>query len=194
MGTKTIFRLGCVVVLALALGACSNVRKQLGMTKQSPDEFRVVSRAPLTLPPDYNLRPPRPGAVRPQGGSPTEQARQAVFRAPQPKGALPVATAAPTGNGPSIGEKAFLKSAGADLADPNVRTLVNRETSEINQADKDLLQLLVFWREPEPTGSIVDAKAEARRLRENTALGKDATAGETPTIERRKKALLEGIF
>jgi len=192
MGTKTIFRLGCVLALALVLGACSNVRKQFGLTKQAPDEFRVVSRAPLTLPPDYNLRPPRPGAEQIPGGSPKQQARQAVFRAPQPKGAAPAA--APTGNGPSIGERAFLKSAGADNVDPGVRILVNRETDKMNQADKDLLQVLVFWREPEPTGVIVDAEAEARRLRENTALGKEATAGETPTIERRKKALLEGIF
>ena len=35
---------------------------------------------------------------------------------------------------------------------------------------------------------------ESRRLRENAALGKDVTAGETPTIERRKKALFEDLF
>src|SRR3546814_5174685 len=46
---------------------------------RSPDEFRVVSRAPLTLPPDYNLRPPEPGAPRPQVGTPSQQAERAVF-------------------------------------------------------------------------------------------------------------------
>ena len=31
-----------------------------------PDEFAVESRAPLTVPPDFDLRPPEPGAPRPQ--------------------------------------------------------------------------------------------------------------------------------
>ena len=35
----------------------------LGFEKSAPDEFAVVKRAPLTLPPEYGLRPPRPGAV-----------------------------------------------------------------------------------------------------------------------------------
>ena len=52
----------------------------------------------------------------------------------------------------------------------------------------------MFWREEVPPGRIIDADAEAKRLRENAALGKPVTAGETPTIERKKKALLEGIF
>ena len=41
-----------LLVLALILlSACEGVRKQFGMGKSSPDEFRVVSRAPLTMPP-----------------------------------------------------------------------------------------------------------------------------------------------
>ncbi len=52
----------------------------------------------------------------------------------------------------------------------------------------------MFWREPQATGDIVDAIEEAKRLRENAALGKPVTDGETPTIERRRKGLLEGLF
>ncbi|MCH8926537.1 MAG: DUF3035 domain-containing protein, partial [Proteobacteria bacterium] len=33
-----------------------------------------------------------------------------------------------------------------------------------------------------------------KRLRENAALGKAVTAGRTPTIERKSKALFEGLF
>ncbi len=67
------------VALPLATGGCSNVKETLGLTKQSPDEFKVVSRAPLSMPPDYNLRPPTPGAPRPQEGTPRDQAQQAVL-------------------------------------------------------------------------------------------------------------------
>ena len=45
-------RFSLIATMVLALSACEGVKKQLGFTKQSPDEFKVVSRAPLTLPPD----------------------------------------------------------------------------------------------------------------------------------------------
>lgn len=182
---------GLVGVL-LALASCEGVRKELGLNKQSPDEFKVVSRAPLTLPPDFNLRPPQPGMVRPQEGSPTEQARQAVFRNETQKAAS-LDTAAPP-EGRSVGEQSLLKALGAEKADPNIRLVVNRETAELNAADEDFVSLLVFWQDKVQPGVIVDADAEAKRLRENAALGKSVTAGETPQIERRRRAPLEGIF
>ncbi|MFQ5773120.1 MAG: DUF3035 domain-containing protein [Kiloniellaceae bacterium] len=192
MQGRTVVRLIGIAGMILALAACEGVKKQLGLTKQSPDEFKVVSRAPLTLPPDFNLRPPQPGVPRPQEGSPTQQARQAVFRAGQPK--KPALDAAVPGDGRSLGERSLLRAAGADKVQPNIRSIVNRETEELNDASQDFLETLVFWRKKETSGVIIDADAEARRLRENTALGRDVTEGETPTIKRRKKALLEGIF
>ena len=35
--------------LALLLGACENVKDQLGLNKSAPDEFSVLTRAPLSL-------------------------------------------------------------------------------------------------------------------------------------------------
>lgn len=46
-----------VIVMAGSLSACSGVKKTLGIEKSAPDEFLVTSRAPLTLPPEYDLRP-----------------------------------------------------------------------------------------------------------------------------------------
>ena len=64
---------------ALLLTGCSGAKEQLGLTRSAPDEFAVVKRAPLEMPPDYALRPPRPGATRPQEQATAEQAREAVF-------------------------------------------------------------------------------------------------------------------
>ncbi|MGY8960888.1 MAG: DUF3035 domain-containing protein, partial [Alphaproteobacteria bacterium] len=50
-------------------GGDSKVGRILGYEKAAPDEFSVVKRAPLALPPDYGLRPPRVGAQRPQAVS-----------------------------------------------------------------------------------------------------------------------------
>lgn len=160
------------------------------MTKQSPDEFRVVARAPLTLPPDFTLRPPQPGAVRPQEGTTSDQARQAVVAASQGNTGNP----GPAAGGLSAGQRSLLQATGAAEVDPKIRLIVDSETNELNAADGDFLEFLVFWRAKEKPGLIIDASAESRRLRENMALGKDIGTGQTPTIERRKKALFEGIF
>lgn len=177
--------------LALALAGCEGVKKQLGFTKQPPDEFRVVKRAPLSLPPDYQLRPPMPGATRPQEGTPNDQAREAVFRNTEDRQAGLEAIPA---DGRSRGERALLARAGAQNADPQIRQIVNRETQQLVEQNRGFLDQLIFWRSQPGPENVVDAQAEAKRLRENSALGKDATEGRTPTIERKKKGLLEGIF
>lgn len=189
-------RIAILAGLALALAACEGAKQQLGLTKQPPDEFRVQARAPLSLPPDFSLRPPAPGATRPQEGDTQAQARRALVGAGQSgegsngfsfSGAAPVETR-------SAGELALLRQAGAGQGDPDIRQIIDRETDVYNAENRDFLETLVFWRDEEPPGEIVDAEAEARRLRENAALGKSPVEGRTPTIERRKKALFEGIF
>jgi len=62
----------------LALAGCSSVSAMLGMDRSGPDEFAVESRAPLLIPPDFNLRPPQPGAARPNEATAAERARQVV--------------------------------------------------------------------------------------------------------------------
>ncbi len=177
--------------VAIGLGGCGGVKRQLGLTKQAPDEFRVVKRAPLSLPPDFELRPPTPGAERPQEGTARDQARKVVFRNTEEKSSGPEASPA---DGRSRGERALLARAGVDEANPQIRQIVNRETRQISEESRNFFDRLIFWQQQPGPESVVDAEAEARRLRENAALGKDATEGETPTIERKKKGILEGIF
>ena len=50
----------------LALGACGTLRDRAGLGRVTPDEFLTVSTAPLSVPPEYGLRPPSPGQPRPQ--------------------------------------------------------------------------------------------------------------------------------
>jgi hypothetical protein len=181
------------VALPLAIGGCSGVKETLGLTKQSPDEFRVVSRAPLSMPPDYNLRPPTPGAPRPQEGTPRDQAQQAVLGI-APDAIPPIGQGEESEAAQSSGESALLQSAGATGVDPNIRQLVDTETAEDEADSKTLADTLVFWREPEPYGTVVDPALEQKRLQENAATGEPVTAGETPTIVRKEKGALEGLF
>jgi len=102
--------IGLVMLSLSTLGGCAqgSVQEALGMGKRAPDEFAVVKRAPLIVPPDFDLRPPDPGAPRPNVGRTSDQARVALTRTqaePSPAaqilaGATP-ATANQTGAGAS---------------------------------------------------------------------------------------------
>src|SRR5882672_528465 len=69
---------GLVALSALALGGCSAFENIGGAKKVSPDEFKIVSHSPLTMPPNAELRPPRPGEPRPQEVTPADQAKEAL--------------------------------------------------------------------------------------------------------------------
>jgi hypothetical protein len=173
----------CAVLLAVS--ACNNIRGSLGLGKQAPDEFSVVRSAPHTLPPDYSLRPPNPGAPRPTEQAIRDQAATDVFES---------AGAPADQDRESSGEVALLQQAGAGNSDPDIRRKIDRDFSLYVKEEDSFFEALLFWQKQDPLGDVVDAEGEARRLRENAALGDPVTTGETPTIQRREKALLEGIF
>src|ERR1700692_3499242 len=98
---------GLLISGSAVLAGCNSASRALGVAKVTPDEFRVVSKAPLVVPPDYSLRPPAPGEPRPQELQPESQARQALLaqRAAEDR---------------SQGEKLLATKAGADNADPMI--------------------------------------------------------------------------
>ena len=171
------------------LGGCEQSREAFGLNKSAPDEFAVVTRAPLAIPPDFALRPPTPGAQRPQEASTRNEARQILLR-----GGRNGAQGGPSGNDLSRGEVALLGRAGTENADPSIRERVSRDSSVLAEGDKGFIKRLIFWQEDEPPGIVVHAGRESRRLSENAALGDAATKGTTPVIERKEKGFLEGLF
>lgn len=186
-----------VPVLLLVLSACGGLRDSLGIgTKRSPDEFTVVKRAPLVVPPNYNLRPPRPGAPRPQELQPTETARKALVTSAggtisrRDSGR----SSTPTAGGPSAGELVLMKRAGTDDVEPNIRQLIDAETSILVAKSESFTDRLIFWQEKSRPGQVVDAQKEASRIQENSATGQPVTEGATPIIRHRKRGFLEGIF
>lgn len=188
-GHSHLYLLALGLAALLGLNACSQAQEALGIGKTSPDEFRIVTRQPLAVPPDVDLRPPQPGAPRPQEQNPRDRARASVFN-------QPISSGGGVRSGPlrSQGEQALLKAAGAEDADPEIRRKVNDETDAIQEADSSILDALVFWREVKPTAEEVDAGEESKRIREASARGDSPTEGETPIIERRRRGILEGIF
>jgi hypothetical protein len=170
---KRIETLGVAAVLAaLGAAACTS-------GPRTPDEFRVVRKAPLTVPPEYNLRPPTPGSARPQELAPDQQARVAVF-------------GADIGRGASEGEKAFITAAGADAIDRSVRAQVDFDSSQILRKNRSFADSILNFgggsNEP-----VVDAAAEAERLKTEEESLKEVTGGGTVLIRKKNTSKLPGL-
>ena len=83
---------------------------------------------------------------------------------------------------------------GATGTDSGIRARVDAESEALADARTGFIDKIVFWRNPDPPGEVVDAKQEAQRLKSNAALGKPPAAGATPMIERRERGFLEGLL
>lgn len=89
----------------LLLGGCASL---FGGGGTRPDEFAVARHAPLVIPPDYTLVPPKPGDPRPQAADAQAQALEALFGG--------VA-------GRSASENTVLGAAGRDVAADGARSV-----------------------------------------------------------------------
>jgi hypothetical protein len=173
-----------VAALGVALSGCAAAGRALGVTKVVPDEFRIVTKAPLTVPPDYSLRPPAPGEPRPQELQPESAARVALLGSRQ-------------GEARTEGEKLLVAKAGADKADPLVRYVVDDEFGDIAHKEPSFADRVMFWKKDKTaavspaqaaattaanTSAPIDPKVEAERLKSLTGekpvvISRDATSG-----------------
>jgi hypothetical protein len=144
------------------------------------------------MPPNAELRPPRPGEPRPQEVTPADQAKEALSPTLAGQVQARVAGQQPATPG-GASEQALVQKASAGGVDPNIRQVVNKDTKTIADNDKSFIDSLIFWHDKEPPGTIIDPTKEQQRIRDAQASGQPSTAP-TPTIERRKRGLLEGIF
>jgi hypothetical protein len=168
------------LVAAAGLAGCQSASKALGMSKVTPDEFRVVTKAPLVVPPDYALRPPAPGEPRPQELQPESAARNALLGAREAEQR-------------TDGEKLLVAKAGADKADPLVRYVVDDEFGDIAHKDRSFADKVMFWKKDaapaakqglDNSTAPIDADAEKERI---TKL----TANKPITIQREGKTKIK---
>lgn len=169
---------------SLELSGCSGARESLGLGRTPPDEFAVVDQPPLSIPPDFGLRPPMPGMPRPQVIESSDRAKEILL------GSSPSSGEAVDPSSVSEAEKALLAQSGADSAPPDIRDTINRESAERTSASPHLVERLLWWKKGEPSGAVVDPAAEAERLKAAKEKGEPPTSGATPVIERNKSGWL----
>ena len=169
----------------LLVGGCGNssLGRTFGLVRDTPDEFAVATRAPLSMPPDYTLRPPQPGAARPQDQSERSLAESALV----PAAAL---GSAPVGVSP--GQAALVRDAGGG-APGDIRQRVDRETRDQGNNDS-VVDKVLFWRKPNTGAAVVNPTGEQQRLQQNSALGQPPVAGDTPIIQDKRKSWFSSLF
>ena len=111
-----------MLILALAATALVSCSKRGGLNARGPDELSIARGAPLVVPPDFALAPPKPGAPRAMGVDAQAAAMEALFGPgvkPPPR---------------SQAEQQLLDRAGAGNVDPAIRSQAgDPKTSVVNK-------------------------------------------------------------
>ena len=157
--------LGAVTLLSM-LSACSDFRKAIGTEKSSPDEFQVVVRPSLVLPPDFSSRPTAAtGAQTAATVASDAQAQASVLLGARETGASD-----------------YSDIFAFDKIVEDVRSKVDEETAGIKFERRLPIQVL-FGGLPD-VGPVIDKMAEDRRIRRNRLENRSLSYGATPAIDK----------
>lgn len=147
-----------ITLAGVGLAACSqDTKESLGLAKVAPDEFSVITRAPLSVPPEYTLRPPRPGTSRPMEISTRDDARQTVF------GVEDIDQKTGVANQNNNQVDGFLGKVGVNESDPNIREVVDSEEPIDTRTTAE--KLLFLSGDDKNKGTPIDPKEELERLK-----------------------------
>ncbi|MEO1029054.1 MAG: DUF3035 domain-containing protein [Pseudomonadota bacterium] len=147
---KDTLKLAAASGLLLALGACAS--------RAGPNEFNVVTKAPLTVPPDYNLRPPAVGEATPGELTPDEVDRQLTY-------------GVQIGVGASAAEQVMIARSEAIAVSPSIRALIDFEESGVLRKTPAVSDRVLEWQ-----------GTEAERAQ---AESDNATGGKKVLVEKR---------
>lgn len=177
---------GMGTALAL-LSGCGGMASALGVSKSAPDEFAVVKKAPLVMPPDYTLRPPKPGAPRPQELRPSQTARQALL-----------GNAEGGQVNQSEGETQLLINANADQADPNIRSVLDDEGGKVKSKDQAFADQVIFTEPSGQASALPVADVSTEPLDAPGSGGNSASSSKDDEDEEKKggfwKKVTGGVF
>ncbi len=170
-----------LVAATVAIAACSldsrrggTLRQQLGIAQGAPDEFLIIARAPIEVPPSFDLPRPQPGAPSRVDVDPLSDAHSALFLRPDP-----IRLGAASG-----GEQVLLSGANAEGDNSVVRDILAEEEGPRDN-EKYGLSSLFGYRIPARLGESsedLDSLEEVEALRQQGFL--TPSAPPQPASER----------
>lgn len=177
MTLKTV--IGLAALGGMVLGGCTQTTKALGITKNAPNEFNILTKPPLVVPPEYNLRPPQIGTSSSENNYSQQAAREALI------GNIDSAE-------PSRGEIVLMSKAGVGDSNQEIRLEIDGQNS-VERKTQDFSDRILFWKDGKaisPDGSPLDNEVEAKRLESvNSATG----GGDVEITKRPGGAKLPGL-
>jgi hypothetical protein len=172
--------------LLLANGCSGDVKAKLGMRRDGPDEFQVIAAPPLSVPPEFNLRPPLNAAGITRSTSAQQDAKKMLIN----NGAAPTPDVRASAL-PSSGDEKFITKAGASTTDTSIREIMSNESqpAAVQEEKKGFFSSLLTFNKEDDAPITVDAAAEKQRIDTNKQTNQPITAGETPTINQKKSVI-----
>ena len=160
---KKLIANGIIIWLTIGLSACSDFNRAIGKGKSAPDEFQVVVRPPLSLPPGFTDKPADIVSKVNHSSSSSESQAEKLLE---------------TGNS----EKSeFMELFDFTGVTDEIRSIIDEETYGI-KLEKRLPIEILFGDVPD-VGPVLDKMAEDFRLRKARLDGQAPTEGGTKAID-----------
>ena len=122
---RIFFSLIFMLNLSLLSGCGSELSDVLGTNKMPPDEFTILTKPPLIVPPEYNLRPPAEGEIRPNAQQPNRQLQSILFGQNQTD---------------DFSSSEISLMTGSDVAEaiPNIKEVLDSEMRDVEEVSPNL--------------------------------------------------------
>lgn len=158
-----------ILMLLFSSTGCSstNVQKTLGIQKPAPNEFAVNPHPPLSVPPDFSLRPPHSGQ---------ETTSDMVFSL----------------DNLSPAEQAFLEKANASKEHHLIKHQLDEKFLQEEEENKSFWEKISI--KPDPTQEVINAPLEKQRLNDTISSGKPVNSGEVPVKSKQTEGLLNQLL
>ena len=114
-------------IVSISLMGCgSELAKVLGTDKMPPDEFTILTKPPLIIPPEYNLRPQAEGEVRPEPQQSSRELQAILFGNSSASDQF------------STSELNVMTGSGVGESIPNIREVLDSEMRDVEDADESV--------------------------------------------------------
>ncbi len=180
---KIYFILTCIILL---LNGCGGVKEKIGIIQKAPDEFQVYESKPLSVPPNFELRPPAEGEIL------TNESDQDIIFTDENN----------IDENLTLNDEILLIAVGEKKIEQNIRKIINKENS-IQEVDKSLLDKIINF-EPifevgeDKKSEILNAEEEKKRIEDLKSEIKSRETNledtENNNVTDEEKSFLDEIF
>ncbi len=159
-----------IIIFAIFLCSCSNIRESAGVTRKSIDEFQAIENPPLIIPPDFELVDPDQLQQKNIDDVEKELAKEILFGLDETEQNKEQKIS-------TINE--ILSQANANDVSNNIREEFDQEFAQEKKTSN------VFQNDWDNEAEILDAVKESERIREKNFKGEKISEGEV--LKKNKK-------